>query len=194
MNEIKEQIVVFGGVFDPVHNGHISAALAALEQTGAAKVVFMPERVPYRKQNCTPYDHRLEMLRLATAEYPELEVVDFPGDRQTIAEAFSWLAQLYPGVEFIWLIGSDVLKLLGGWRNVQDLSQLGVAELMIAQRSHDSEESSPQAISLGVDIRKCTAPNNSISSSQVRSDVQFYKDQLPQAVYDYILQQNLYSH
>lgn len=189
----KKRVLVFGGVFDPVHNGHISAAQAALEQCGAVKAVFLPERTPYRKQECSPYEHRVQMLKLATQNNPKLTVHDFPDAKQTIANVFAWLNESYPDHTYSWLVGNDVIHLLISWPGSERLRSFGVDEIIVAQRDNEfsAKGTIPDEI-VGIKTKQLKAPNSEISSSVIRSDKTAAEAHLPQAVYRYALKNHLY--
>lgn len=63
------KLALFGGTFDPVHNGHLAVARAAADGFGLKQVLFVPSGVPPHKHGAplTPYHHRFAMLALATA-------------------------------------------------------------------------------------------------------------------------------
>ena len=57
--------IIFGGSFDPVHNGHIKLAKKALEVVSADRVVFMIAKNPRWKSKRTDDEHRFNMLNIA---------------------------------------------------------------------------------------------------------------------------------
>jgi len=61
-------IGLFGGTFDPIHQGHIALARAAQESFALGRVHFVPASVPPHKQRqpLAPYLHRYAMVVLAT--------------------------------------------------------------------------------------------------------------------------------
>jgi nicotinate-nucleotide adenylyltransferase len=70
-------IGLFGGTFDPIHNGHLSLALDLMETTGLKKVLFIPAfRSPFKEAVASSH-HRLAMVRLAIAPFPHFEVSDW---------------------------------------------------------------------------------------------------------------------
>ncbi len=115
----QKSIIVFAGVFDPVHNGHLSAAKEALHY--GSKVVFLPERVPQHKHGTTKYEHRLNMLRIATEDNGDFDVLDYPNDHHWVVETFEWLQKQYPGSKFVWLIGQDVEGNISSWPGIEKL-------------------------------------------------------------------------
>ena len=64
------KVGLFFGTFNPIHNGHVSLALAAQKKLGLDKVLFIPTYTsPFKTDSHTaPASDRLEMVRLAVAE------------------------------------------------------------------------------------------------------------------------------
>ena len=83
-----KNIGLFGGTFDPVHNGHLHIARAFADETGLDTVVFLPAGDPYHKPQATQTSaaHRLAMTELAAAEDAR-----FAG--QTPRELHTWLGE-----------------------------------------------------------------------------------------------------
>ena len=82
-----ERIGIYGGTFNPPHIGHIQAAKQAVTALGLTKLLVIPDRIAPHKQipsgSPTP-EQRLEMVRIAFRDCPEIEVFyDFtaPKDR-----------------------------------------------------------------------------------------------------------------
>ena len=70
---VLEPIVILGGTFDPIHNGHISLAKEALRHFKGSKVLFLLTKNPKGKSP-TEANDRLNMLKLALKDYPEFEI------------------------------------------------------------------------------------------------------------------------
>src|SRR6266480_6524615 len=62
------RVAIYGGTFDPVHNGHIEVARRVLELFELDEVIFVPACVPPHKRNAniTSVFYRFAMLALAT--------------------------------------------------------------------------------------------------------------------------------
>jgi nicotinate-nucleotide adenylyltransferase len=86
------KIALFGGTFDPVHYGHLRLAEEVREALGFATVLFMPSATPPHKarEEVTPVDVRLKMLRTAVASNPHFEVSDIEVVRQGEEGAYSY--------------------------------------------------------------------------------------------------------
>lgn len=188
----QNSIVIFAGVFDPVHNGHLSAAKKALHY--GDKVVFLPERVPQHKHGTTAYEHRLNMLRNATEDISEFSVLDYPNDHHWVIETFEWLKLQFPGRKFVWLIGSDVEEHIASWPGSDKLASLGVE--MIAVISRDYEIKEYLKVVHGVNVQHIHRPmqkDEKVSSTRIRQNVKNAQSDLPSRVYEYIKAHKLYS-
>lgn len=112
---------LFGGSFDPVHQGHLVAALVAREVLGLAEVrLVVAGEQPFKSgQHQVPGWQRAEMVARAIAGVPGLALerceVDRPGPSYTI-DTLRLLRQREPGVEFVLLAGADAARELPTWR------------------------------------------------------------------------------
>jgi nicotinate-nucleotide adenylyltransferase len=132
------RIGVFGGTFDPVHQGHLILAEQCREQAGLDRVRFIPAARPPHKQDqaVTPFAHRLEMLRLAVAGNPAFVIDELEKDRPGPSYTVDTLEELHrrePAARLFLLIGSDCLPDLVHWRDPARIGQL--ADLLVMARS-----------------------------------------------------------
>jgi nicotinate-nucleotide adenylyltransferase len=116
---------LLGGTFDPVHEGHLAIARAVGAHFALDQVRLIPAREPvHRSAPTAGAHHRLAMLRLAVAPYPEL-VVDtreFDSSQQN----YTWrtlqsLRAEQPDASLLWIIGEDAFAQLPAWRRWQEL-------------------------------------------------------------------------
>ena len=118
--------IIYGGSFDPIHNGHIQMALKAKEVTNADKVIFLLSKRPRWKNPLEDENHRLNMLKLALkdvswaeidlTEYNSLEDVNYT--YRTILK----IKNKYPG-DLYFLIGGDNVNQLSDWYEIDNLSK-----------------------------------------------------------------------
>lgn len=116
------KIALFGGTFDPIHEGHLHLAALAKESLGLDEVRFIPCQISPHKQGTPPAsaEDRLEMLRLATSNLPWAEVDDFELNL-TSAPSYSYLtaeamAQRFPSARLFWVMGYDQWEALPDWK------------------------------------------------------------------------------
>ncbi len=124
---MADQIGLYGGTFNPIHNGHLIVARAIAEQLGLHRLIFLPSASPPHKPNERLLDpeHRAEMIRLAIADEPRFESSDFDLTRSGPSYTFSTVTHfrkvLGPEAELHWIIGADSLAELTIWYRVSAL-------------------------------------------------------------------------
>ena len=127
---------VFGGTFDPVHNGHLRIALDAREMLGLDEVRLVPlAHAVHRDQPETPAALRLEMLRTAVAGRSDLVCDDREIRRQGPSYTIDTLTSLrrdLPGKSLCLLLGDDAFNGFADWRDPQDI--LAIANIAVLQR------------------------------------------------------------
>src|SRR3990167_415541 len=136
-SSMMKKIGIFAGTFDPVHEGHIAFAYAALEQ-GLEKVMFLPEPRPRRKQGVRALEHRIAMVQLAVAKEPRFGVIVLEQARFTAEETLPVLRARFVGYKLVLLFGDDVVAHMAGWPHIEALIQS--TELMIASRHENTKE------------------------------------------------------
>ncbi len=118
------KIGLFGGSFDPAHEGHAHVAETALKQLGLDRVWWLvsPQN-PLKPKSC-PIADRTESAR-AQAHGAKMVVTDL---EQQLGCAFTYqtlraLKQLYPGVAFTLIMGADNLANFRKWRNWREVAE-----------------------------------------------------------------------
>lgn len=187
----RQRIIVFAGVFDPVHNGHISAAKQALSH--GSKVLFLPERVPQHKHAATAYGDRLAMLKVALAHEPHMEVVDYPDAHHYVDPLFCWLKGQYPGHSYAWLVGGDVIGHMASWHGMETLDTYGVEYIVVVSRAGNSTPPHSLHQTRVVFEQLLDTKHHALSATHVRSDVRVHRSFLPDGVYEYIQNNGLYG-
>lgn len=123
----SRQIALFGGSFDPVHEGHLEIATKAVDQLNLDQLIFLPCRqspLKDRPPGASDED-RLTMLRLVAPLVPGASVDDFELRRPP--PSYSWetvahfKSRLPEGTRIYLLIGEDQWDRLGEWRKVDFL-------------------------------------------------------------------------
>jgi len=203
--------ILFGGTFDPVHNGHIALALHVAKQFNHP-VEFLPlNGVPnYKPAPIASLQQRLAMLEMAidknkllAIDYSETRIDTYSPTCQTLTR----LRQKYGSKEpFYFIIGGDSLLSLETWDNWMELFSL--TNLIVAVRQGYELNSLPPAISCRLsDLNACNLQQAAgqiivtdfspvhISSTQIRQNCKQalpLAEMVPVAVENYIKQQNLY--
>jgi nicotinate-nucleotide adenylyltransferase len=130
------RIGVFGGTFDPVHYGHLLAAECCREQCRLDQVWFLPAAVPPHKQHTdmASSEHRLAMLQLAIGGHEPFVLSRLEIDRGGLSYTVDTLASLVeqqPAAEWYFLMGSDSLADLPGWREPARICELATIVVVV---------------------------------------------------------------
>ncbi len=197
----QQQIGIFGGTFNPVHNGHVLLAQHYINALGLHNLLVIPAKTPPHKlaPELAGEQLRLQMCRLAFADIPQVQVSDMelrrPGKSFTVDTVLA-LRQLYPKAQFYLLVGSDMFLSFDRWRQWQEI--LSQVTLCTAARTQgDLVRLRDYANFLNQYGRTMVYdfPVAEISSTAIRTALKEGKDcsgLLPEKVYRFILQKNLY--
>lgn len=206
---MAQPVVMLGGTFDPVHNGHLIIARAVAETLGFEHVTLVPTASPPHKQPASASaQQRLAMIRLAIEGDALFEVssveLDRPGPSYTLDTLVHLRQQYGTDVPLYWIIGADMLEMLPKWHRSAELVEL--AQLVVAYRppwTADLErtferlatELPPHRVQ---EIRRhlVITPQIEISSNDLRRRVREGRSiryMVPPPVEQYIAQQGLYK-
>ena len=200
-----ERIGIYGGTFNPPHVGHIQAAKQAVSTLGLTKLLMIPAYAPPHKavlpSNSPRARQRLEMLRIAAADCPQIEVSDLELKREGISytwETLETVKKLYPGAELVLLMGTDMFLTFDTWKNPEKI--MGEVTLGVFYRGDKGEKAAAlkQKEALEAQGAKVILVHNDvivISSTQMRRLLAFRcaGEFLPAGVLDYIREYNLYD-
>jgi len=201
----KRRIGIFGGSFDPVHQGHLLIAEQFAEDMKLDLVKFIPAKVSPFKLGYTPTSdkHRLEMLRLAVGSNPRFEVDALELNRGGVSYTIDTVNELRgvePDAEYYMLIGADSLKDFKKWKSPEEL--LVSVSLVVARRGGEAPPqwselsglASPEVIE-GIQKRALDLPAMELSSTDIRRRVERGRSiryLVPSAVEVYIDSHGLY--
>lgn len=121
------RVGIFGGGFDPIHEGHLHAARAARDVLQLDAVLLVPTGVPPHKAggHRASSGQRCEMARIAVAAEPGLAVSDIEACAQTpsyTVDTVRALADLHPQVtDWFFILGDDCAANLHRWKGLEEL-------------------------------------------------------------------------
>jgi nicotinate-nucleotide adenylyltransferase len=124
------RIGIFGGTFNPIHQGHLHIASEVMAQLALDRVVFIPSRHPPHKEETglVGGEDRLEMVRLAIAPYPRFGVSTVELDREGPSYSVDTVKILReewgPEAEIFFLLGTDAFLDVMTWRRPEELFRL----------------------------------------------------------------------
>ncbi|MGA1845675.1 nicotinate-nucleotide adenylyltransferase [Deferribacter abyssi] len=121
------RIVLFGGTFNPIHNGHIELAKKVYEDFNVSKFFFIPAKIPPHKNlGLVPAEKRYEMVKLALDNCltGNFEVSDFELKQEGVSFTYKTLKhfkKMYPEDTLFFLTGSDIFATIDTWQNWKEL-------------------------------------------------------------------------
>lgn len=198
MNDDKGKIVLFGGSFDPPHLGHLIVGQWVAEAL-AATVRFLPAGNPPHKKTAGSGEHRLEMLKIATAGNPNFYIDEYEyrsGKVNYSAETLAAYRQEHAvsREDLYFILGSDSLAELGRWRNPKGVAA-NATLLVFARGAVDWRRLLRPLQPLAAKVVIGQAPIVEISSTLVRQRVAkglSIRYLVPPGVEEYIVKNNLY--
>ena len=123
------KVALFGGTFDPIHDGHVFIASEAQRLCHLDEVIFIPcWQSPHKPgQRAVASHHRVEMARLAVEGLAWASVSDFEAARSE--SSYSWqtaehFTAALPGAQLFWLLGVDQWQVIDTWGRPEILTQL----------------------------------------------------------------------
>ena len=198
------KIGIYGGTYNPPHTGHMQAAREAVRLLGLDKLLLIPDRIaPHKKipaGSPTP-EQRLEMLRIAAANDPVMEVSDIELKRE--GPSFSYLTvealrAQYPDAELYLLMGTDMFLSFHTWREPERIMREAALGVFHRGEKGEKEKILHQKREMEAKGAKVELVENRIlpiSSTQLRRLIAFdcAGEFLPAGVGDYIRRNSLYD-
>lgn len=196
------KIGIYGGSFDPVHKGHVNAALTFKEELSLDKIIVIPAYQPPHKKGLalTPSEHRMNMCRLAFEGLEGFEVSDIEIKREDegyMADTVEQLREIYHDDELFLLIGGDMLLSFQRWYAWHKITDEAVLAVAARNWEDDAALEAEAAVlrSYGAEVRIVPIDVKEISSTEVREAVRRADDissMVPDGVDEYIWNHYLY--
>lgn len=126
----NEKVGILGGTFNPPHLGHLIMAEQVKDQLALDRILFMPTAEPPHSstdKKTISSELRVEMLDLALMDNPDFDLELYEveqGGKNYSFDTMKALTDLYPGVEFYFIIGGDMIADLPTWYRIDELVEL----------------------------------------------------------------------
>jgi nicotinate-nucleotide adenylyltransferase len=202
-----KKIGILGGTFDPIHKGHVEMAKQALLQFDLEEIWFMPTKTPPHKvgNNITDSEMRGQMVKLAIQGMDNFIFSDFDLTRDGFiytSDTLTLLKKDRPDLDIYFIIGGDSLNSIELWH--EPAIVMKNCTLLSAVRDEVDKDKVTRIISrlkAKYDCNILPVKMNAIhvSSTEIRNNLKtnrnydFYKDMLDKKVFDYIMENELYS-
>ena len=184
-----KNIVLFGGAFDPIHNGHINMAIEASRQLDA-DIFFIPARISIWKHDSAPVEDKIKMIDLALKETnnPRLHISRFEADSKSdtnySVDTVKYFKKEYPNAQLYLLIGTDQVNSFHKWKSAEEIAELATV-IYFNRPDLVLDENNIKKYKM-VEIK---GELKDVSSSDIR---ELKSLDIPDSVIDYIIDHNLY--
>ena len=188
------RIGLFGGTFNPVHQGHLLLAEGAREQLLLDQLLWIPANAPPHKPlegNATP-EERCRMVELAIAGHPAFRLSRIELDRPAPSYTIETVRQLQAqspdkNTDWFFLIGSDLVETLPTWRESDALRRL--VQFVVIPRPGALPADYP------ADVKQLPIKTPDLCAADIRRQVREGKSiagSVPEPVHRYIQERRLY--
>ena len=195
---------IFGGTFDPIHNGHLHIAYKALEELKLDKIIFIPSGNPPHKSEeyITNKIIRYDMVKYAIVNEHKFEISDYEVTKKGKSytyETIEYFSKHYPNIELYFIAGADCLIDIHKWKNISSImekSQLVVfnrpgysMDSILLKKKEVEEKFKRNIIFLNI-------PLLDISSTEIREKIkkdEDIKNLIPEKTYEIIKKYKLYK-
>jgi nicotinate-nucleotide adenylyltransferase len=210
-----QSIAIFGGAFDPIHNGHLQVSLTIQSQFNFDSYILLPCKTPTLKSpTLADTTQRIDMLHLALKEYPnfklDLREIERTTPSYTVETLQSFRAQ-YPTASITFILGYDAFLSLPQWHQWEQLIKL--AHLLVINRAglpkqtqnpvlqqfmnaYQNEDKAKLLNTKAGTLFLFNAGEYDISSTAIREALKKGEEidsKIPEAVYEYIKEAKLYG-
>ena len=136
-SEARKLIAVYGGTFNPIHQGHLQAADEITKLCDVDRLLLVPASIPpHRAAPSVSFDDRLRMTELAIADNDLWALDDREHRREAPSFTIDTLASLRdefgPEVSLAFCVGSDAFQSINTWHRWRELTDF--AHVIVAQR------------------------------------------------------------
>lgn len=182
-----DSLILFGGTFDPIHNGHLNIAAFSQKQLKTDKVIFIPAKTPRWKDPISSSD-RLKMLEAALKGKEDFIISHFELESAAPVnysiETCRHFRRRYKDAKLYFLIGFDQVDNLDRWHEIEELAEI-VEIVAVARPGYPRNH----RLLKKYHIQVLECPEYSVSSTAVR---ELSSLDIPREVLEYILDHELY--
>jgi len=191
---------IFGGTFDPVHNGHIKMVHSAMEQFNLDRMIVVPNATPPHKKNevSTDFNHRYNMLKLAFDGTAKVEISDYEsGDNiyHYSLNTMRYFRRVF-GEDTYFVLGADSLCTVHRWYESETFLKENRFIVFLRQDDEKLMKTFESYKKQGIELYLSDMPFFDASSTEVRTCLYegiIPTDALKDEVVEYIREHGLYG-
>lgn len=190
---------LYGGTFDPPHNGHLAIAQQCLTRFQLNRILFIPTYIAPHKtsREISTARDRLAMLRLALQPFPDFEISKVEIERRGVSYSIDTILQIKKELnlerkDLYFLIGIDSLAEFHSWYQPQRI----MAEVQVVVADRPQYSLSDIAVEFCEQVEFLSNPLIDISASTIRQRVKNGEPicgLVPEKVAEYIHCHQLYK-
>lgn len=186
-------VALYGGTFNPPHNGHIHVACEVHRLLAIDEVIFIPSYIPPHKspKGIIKAHHRFEMVKVATAPFPFCTVSDIEVASEQVCytvDTVRALVKEHPEWETVYcIVGADSIPEIYTWKLFKNLAE-EVTIVVHTRKGYGATQRDERFMYL-------ESADYEASSTELRHKIRErapYEEWVPQAVGNYIKQHDLY--
>jgi nicotinate-nucleotide adenylyltransferase len=173
------RIAIYGGTFDPVHDGHMSVARELLKLFALDEVLFIPAHVAPHKRNVPTASplHRYAMLALATQDEPRFRVSTVELDEPQKPYTVETIARLRDalGAQLLFVMGADSWEEITTWREWERLLAM-TAHVVVTRPGYElrTEHVTDAVRERIVDLRQGATNERDVRAAEANGEPSIY--------------------
>ncbi len=191
------RIGLFGGTFDPIHNGHLKIAGIVQRKLGLNKVIFIPAGIlPHKAQSLAAAKDRLAMVKLSLRDKKKFTAIAYETIKKSpsysIETVWHLKRKLGRQAKFFFIIGADAFGEIRTWRRWQEL--LRICRFVVINRPGYKITLPNRSAAVNVIVLRITGIP--LAATAIRQKIAKNKSiskLVPKAVYTYIKKHKLYK-
>ena len=180
--------IIFGGAFDPIHNGHLNMAENAKKALDG-EIILVPARISVWKENSAPVEDKIAMIELAIRNHQSFSIEKYEIENQKNVtysiDTVRFLKEKHPSDKLFLLIGTDQVNEFHRWKEADKISEL-VQIIYFSRPGFKLDQANIEKYRM----MKIDGEEIDVSSTKIR---QLRSFELPDDVLFYIVEHNLYE-
>ncbi len=191
---------IFGGTFNPLHNGHYEILKSLNNDSEVGKILLMPDRLPPHKSAEALIDDqtRIEMCKIAAEDFSKCELclIEFEREGKSYTyDTVKLLKKRYKNEKLAFVIGGDMLVYFDKWWKYKKLMKM--LTFIVFKRTATDVGEFDACIERfkkeGMEIILKNAEITNVSSTDLRNDFSLSEKLLPDKVYEFLKQKGVYN-